>query len=169
MTQQIGLLPLINQQVQTLILGSLPSQLSAKKQQYYGNPRNNFWSIMASLYPSISMDNEQKREQQLLKQGIGLWDVIASADRRGSSDSSIKQSSAQINEFNQLYQQYPNISFVLFNGKTAQQYYQKHVMPTLSPQQKNLNYDLLPSSSPAHAQLSCQQKQVIWKKIILRH
>jgi hypoxanthine-DNA glycosylase len=52
-----GLDPIASPDAKVLILGSLPSQLSLQKQEYYGNPQNAFWRVMGELFdagPDIS-------------------------------------------------------------------------------------------------------------------
>ena len=38
--------PIVDNNTRVLIVGSMPGQQSLEKKQYYGNPRNHFWSIM---------------------------------------------------------------------------------------------------------------------------
>lgn len=45
-----GLDPIENESCETLILGSLPGDISIKLQQYYAHPRNHFW-LYASARP----------------------------------------------------------------------------------------------------------------------
>jgi hypoxanthine-DNA glycosylase len=53
----------------------------------------------------------------LLKNKIGLWDVLTEADRVGSLDSNIQRE--VLNDFNGLFTDYPKIRKVAFNGKKA--------------------------------------------------
>ncbi|UNM90343.1 uracil-DNA glycosylase family protein [Vagococcus sp. CY52-2] len=47
---QRGLDPIFNEDTSILILGSAPSEMSLKKQQYYGNNGNQFWKIMFAFF-----------------------------------------------------------------------------------------------------------------------
>lgn len=38
--------PVINNNSEVLILGSIPGKISLERQEYYGNKRNQFWDIM---------------------------------------------------------------------------------------------------------------------------
>ena len=49
--------------------------------------------------------------------GIGLWDVIASASRRGSLDQAIRE--AEHNRIEHLLQDFPDLRAIAFNGTTA--------------------------------------------------
>ena len=51
MTERLNCFPPIAEpDAKILILGSFPGEASLAKQQYYGNPRNSFWPIMAHLF-----------------------------------------------------------------------------------------------------------------------
>ncbi|WP_338067626.1 uracil-DNA glycosylase family protein [Algoriella xinjiangensis] len=39
-------LPILSNEPRILILGSLPGDLSIKKNQYYAHPQNRFWKIL---------------------------------------------------------------------------------------------------------------------------
>ena len=48
--RKIGLPGLTGGNPKILILGSLPSDQSIARQEYYGNPRNLFWKVMAGVF-----------------------------------------------------------------------------------------------------------------------
>ena len=74
-----------------VILGSFPSPLSLKQREYYGNPRNHFWMIMAELLQEPFPTDYERKTQMLLKHGVALWDVIATCQRRGAADVQIEE------------------------------------------------------------------------------
>ena len=132
---------------------------SLAAQQYYAHPRNQFWRLLSSLLEEdLAGLPYQQRLQRLLAHGIGVWDVIALCEREGSLDSAIR--SSQANDFAALRQQCPRLQRVCFNGKTSGRF---------QPQFAAAGFDtlVLPSSSPANAQLSFEQKLAQWKNIIL--
>jgi hypoxanthine-DNA glycosylase len=148
-----------------LILGSMPSQLSLEKQQYYAHPRNSFWAIMARLLEfDINTDYAEKL-LALQRYKIALWDVIASCQRRGSLDSNIEKDSIIINDFGQFFEQHRAIEHIFFNGNTASQEYSKRVLPYLKPHWQSVPCTRLPSSSPAMASLNLEQKILAWQVI----
>ena len=85
----------------------------------------------------------EKRIELLREQGIGLWDTIASCDRKGSLDATIRNEKP--NNFQALFMEYPNIRLVLFNGTKAFAVFKKHNgFEVLG----NRSYKKMPSTSP---------------------
>ena len=93
-----GFPPLAAPQSRILILGSMPSQASLDRQQYYGHPRNAFWPILGTILEMTS-DRYEDRAQQAVDHGIAIWDVLRDCIRPGSLDSSIDEKTAVLNDF----------------------------------------------------------------------
>lgn len=137
------LLPIVDSATRVLIVGSMPGKQSLEKQQYYGNPRNHFWPIMGELL-EIAIPNDYTERIELLKNNaIGLWDTIATCEREGSLDATIRNE--QPNDFQTLFEQYPNIQLVLFNGAKAFEVFKKHIGLELLDGRA---YKKMPSTSP---------------------
>jgi hypoxanthine-DNA glycosylase len=147
-----------------LILGSIPGRESLKAERYYAHPRNHFWTIMATLLDFAPDLPYVDRLLALQRHGIALWDVMHSCERAGSLDASIEPDSIEANDFAGFFQRHTAIRSVYFNGATAQTAYNKHVLPGLPA--LSLRYTRLPSTSPAHAALSLNQKLEAWKCIL---
>ncbi|WP_151634655.1 DNA-deoxyinosine glycosylase [Noviherbaspirillum aerium] len=154
-----GFPPVLDRSTRIAVLGSFPGVASLTAQQYYAHPRNQFWRLLSAVLddPIASLPYEQ-RLNRLLSHGIGLWDVIAICEREGSLDADIRQ--AQANDFAVLRHQAPQLRKVCFNGKTSGKY---------APFFADAGFEtlVLPSSSPANAQLSFEEKLAQWKNIIL--
>lgn len=148
--------PVINQQTRLLILGSLPGTTSLAAGRYYAHPRNQFWLLLQSLLqqPLVALDYPD-RLKRLLANGIGLWDVVAQAQRRGSLDSDIRH--AEPNDLRALLQAWPAVRAVAFNGQTAGRAARQ--LPA------NLPFAILPSSSPALT-LPFAEKQQSWRRLL---
>jgi hypoxanthine-DNA glycosylase len=86
-----------------------------------------------------------------------LWDTIAACEREGSLDAAIRQ--AQANEFGVLLRHSPHLFRVCFNGKTSGKSAQRFGMAGFETL-------VLPSSSPAYAHMSFDDKLAIWKKVV---
>lgn len=154
----VGLPPVRDQQTRIVILGSFPGEASLSAKRYYAHPRNQFWRLMSAVTnePLADMDYGE-RLARLLAHQIGLWDTIAACQREGSLDAAIRQ--AQANELSVLLQHCPQLFRVCFNGKTSgksEQRFSRAGFETL----------VLPSSSPAYAHMSFEDKLAVWKKIV---
>jgi hypoxanthine-DNA glycosylase len=149
-----------------LILGSMPGELSLQEQQYYAHPRNAFWYIMQELF-AIPLDFPYSRRLQMLTENnIALWDVLKSCKREGSLDASIQNASIETNDFQGLFEQYPMIELIAFNGAKAEQEFRRRVVPELAAKFQNKHMIRLPSTSPAMASLTKEQKLQKWQVII---
>ena len=156
-------LPIGNPEAKILILGSMPGKASLKANEYYAHPRNVFWRIIASLGNAAHDLPYASRVDMLISTKIALWDVLASCTRKSSLDADIVASSITANDFLSFYSAHPNIAQVFFNGAHAEASYKKHVLPVLDRELEHLKYQRLPSTSPAHASLSFEQKLQAWR------
>ena len=100
----------------------------------------------------------------LKSNGIALWDVLASCARESSLDSDIDQASARANNFELFLSTHPNITDIFFNGAMAEKCFNKLVLHKLKP--NLIRYTRLPSTSPAHAAMTYNQKLDAWKVIL---
>jgi len=153
-------LPLVARpDARVLVLGSLPGQKSLEQHQYYAHPRNHFWPIMRQLLCLPEKADYADRIAGLLNHGIALWDVCAQAQRPGSLDSAIRDAVA--NDFPAFFAAHPHIALIACNGGKAFGLFQRLAAPRLAPRYRGMARHL-PSTSPAHARLSCAQKLARW-------
>jgi len=162
----LGFPPIADNQAQALILGSMPSVTSLDHQQYYGHPRNAFWPIMTKLLKMDKALNYSQHCQQLIRHRIAVWDVLQSCQRQGSLDTNIDTDSMVTNDFNLFLLQHPHIKHIFFNGAKAEQVFNRHILPTLDEQRTHIARVRLPSTSPAHASLSLEQKYQHWQQAL---
>ncbi|MFZ2168498.1 MAG: DNA-deoxyinosine glycosylase [Methylococcaceae bacterium] len=160
-----GFAPIVSANARVLILGSMPSEASLLKQQYYGHHRNAFWPMMSALFGFDPEFCYQRRKEMLMENGIAVWDVMQSCSRSGSSDSNIKLATIRINDLAGFFAEYKCIKQVFFNGKMAERVYQQRILPVLKHRFSYLEYHCLPSTSPAYASLKLEQKIEAWKVI----
>jgi double-stranded uracil-DNA glycosylase len=76
-----GFDPVAGPKTSVLILGTLPGQVSLQNQQYYAQPRNQFWKVMGQLLGFDPQLPYAARIQHLKDRGVALWDVCAAAQR----------------------------------------------------------------------------------------
>ncbi len=153
-----GLDPIVNDNAKLIILGSLPGELSLKKQEYYAHPQNQFWRIICAILNEDLPSEYSKKCDILLKHNIALWDVIHFAEREGSLDSNIKN--AVPNNFDSFFMQYPNIKRVVLNGDKAAKLFHKHFSRI------DVQTVTVASTSPARANLTFEQKLLRWKEAV---
>ena len=152
-----GFPPIIDKNTVILILGSLPSDISIRAGEYYANPKNQFWKIIfAILNNRIPLYQCNDKTNLLLKNKIGLWDVLFEAHRVGSLDSHIH--GELLNDFNGLFVEYSNVKKLAFNGDKAYQCFLK--MKTGLPQKEMVR---LTSSSSANTSKSFILKVKEWE------
>jgi len=156
-----GFPPISRPDARLLILGSMPGRESLAQQRYYAHPRNGFWPIVSRLFDLTATDYEQ-RVQQLVQNRVAVWDVLKACFRKGSLDSDIDGKTLVSNDFRRFYLKHPQIRRVFFNGARAESIYRKHVLPGLDALSADLELVRLPSTSPAHAALSLEQKTKAW-------
>lgn len=161
-----GLAPIIGTRPRLLLLGSMPGAASLLEQRYYAHPRNLFWPFMQQLFGIPVELGYQQRCQLLTEQGVAIWDVIAHCERAGSLDSAIKKSTVICNAIPHLLEAQPQILKICFNGAKAAEEFKRHLLPMVI-HRTDIEYIQLPSSSPAHASQSKEQKLECWAKALL--
>jgi hypoxanthine-DNA glycosylase len=150
--------PVVDERTRLLLLGSLPGEQSLARRQYYGNPRNHFWRLMSAVVEAdlVPLAYEQ-RLRALLDAGVGLWDTVGAATRRGSLDGAIR--GHEPNALPELVAGLPGLRAVGFNGGKSAALGMKQLGGD-----PRLALIALPSSSPAYT-LSFEAKQEAWLRL----
>jgi double-stranded uracil-DNA glycosylase len=164
-----GFPPVASSDARVLILGSLPGEKSIEMQQYYAQRYNAFWRILGELCGAGPQLEYKARLHRLRASGIALWDVLAAGERRGSLDSAIVTSTIVVNDFRSFFARHRHIALVCFNGRKAADLYRRCAMPALPSAVAELETRLLPSTSPAHAARSYEQKLAAWTDALRGH
>lgn len=161
MTRHASFAPVVDANTETLILGSLPGAASLAAGRYYAHPRNQFWHLLGAVIGSdLSSLPYDERLATLLRHRIGLWDVIADAERAGSLDAAIRNHAP--NDLQNLVASLPALRTIGFNGGTAA----KIGRAQLGQLEERYRLITLPSSSPAHAARSFDDKLTSWRQLI---
>lgn len=150
--------PVFDSASKILILGTFPSVKSREGNFYYHHPRNRFWNIIAAITQEPIPKTIEEKRQLLLRHHIAIWDVIASCDMIGSSDSSIKNVIPA--DISWLLSAAP-IEHILTNGQKAYRLYQTYCYPMTKKEAI-----LCPSTSPANASYSFEKLLASWKTAI---
>ena len=149
--------PVYNKNSQILILGSFPSVKSREGRFFYHHKQNRFWKVLSTIVNDVMPETIDEKKDFLLKNHIAVWDVIASCDIEGSSDSSIKN--AVPNDFSFILKTAP-IRQIYTNGGTAYKLYHKYCEKVTG-----IKAMKLPSTSPANASYSLDRLISEWKVI----
>ncbi|HEY8530328.1 MAG TPA: DNA-deoxyinosine glycosylase [Paenibacillaceae bacterium] len=155
--------PVVDARTRVLILGTAPSQTSLEKRQYYANPRNQFWRIVYALFGKTPDADYAQRLAFLLDKGIGLWDVLESCWREGSSDAKIKNPVP--NDFERFFDRHPAIERVYFNGSRAEEFFRRLVHGRTGLRE-GLAFNRLVSTSSAKA-VPFEAKLAEWRSIVI--
>lgn len=140
------------------MLGSLPGEKSLAAGEYYAHPRNLFWKLMELVIGSeLTALPYRQRLETLLAHKVGLWDAVQSATRNGSLDADIRD--AEVTDLSSLAATLPDLRAVAFNGRASE----KAAGPQLAG--NRIALVALPSSSPAHASMTFEEKARHWIKL----
>lgn len=155
-THEFG--PVFDSCSEVIILGSFPSVKSREQQFYYGHPQNRFWKVIAALAKEAVPQTIDEKKELLYTHHIALWDVIASCDIVGSSDSSIRN--VVVNDIREITEHAP-VRAIYLNGNKAYELFTKYMRDrTALPAVK------LPSTSPANAACSLARLQAEWQAVL---
>lgn len=149
--------PVFNENSKILILGSFPSVKSREGNFFYHHPRNRFWKVISGVLGCEEPLTIAEKKEMLLENKIAVWDVIASCEIAGSSDSSIKN--VIPNDLSRILKQ-AEIKKIYTNGATASKLYRKYCYA-----QTKIEDIKMPSTSPANAGASLEQLLEEWKII----
>ncbi len=113
-----GLPPIAAADAQLFILGSLPGDASLAARRYYAHPTNQFWRLLGSaIGEELQPLDYDARLERLAARTVGLWDVIAAADRPGSLDQAIRN--AEHNRLTYILEDFAGLKAIAFNGRAA--------------------------------------------------
>ncbi len=137
--------PVVDLRTRLLVLGSLPGERSLAEQRYYAHPQNQFWRLISPAAGcDLAAHSYERRLEALLAAQIGLWDVVASAHRTGSTDAAMRD--VEGHDVAALAAGLPDLRAIAFNGGTAL----RHGVKQLGTAADRYTIVALPSSSPLH-------------------
>ena len=146
--------PVYDDRSKILILGSFPSVKSREGQFFYHHKQNRFWKVLAAVFEDTLPETIEEKKEFLLRHNIAIWDVIASCDIEGSSDSSIKN--VVPCELEKVLSSSP-IRQIYANGGKAWQLYHRYCEKETGREAVKL-----PSTSPANAIFTLDRLTAVW-------
>ncbi len=153
--------PVCDENAKIMILGSFPSVKSREEGFFYGHKQNRFWRVLAAICQEEVPQTVNDKKAILLQHHIALWDVIASCDIAGSSDSSI--TNVVPNDIAAIIAN-SKIEAVYTNGKTADKLYCRYIAPKIG-----MPSVCLPSTSPANAAWSFERLLTEWSAALSQY
>ena len=157
--------PIIGRDPRIIILGSMPGVVSLEAAEYYANPRNAFWSIMAELFNINKEGDYQTRVQQVSESPLILWDTLKACHRPGSLDSNIQKHQIEANDIVGLVNRYAGIRAIACNGAASEKYFRQLVVDSMSPD-REIDLIKMPSTSPANASWTYERKLAAWRRLL---
>lgn len=159
MSVKSGLPPVADRDTRLFILGSLPGERSLAEARYYAFPTNQFWRLLETVLGEDLQNGDYDARLAILRaRGIGLWDVVSAARRRGSGDAAIRD--ARHNDLGGLKRDYPRLQAIAFNGGLAAREGQQLLAGVAG-----LDLIPLPSSSAANARMPFAEKAAAWARL----
>jgi TDG/mug DNA glycosylase family protein len=149
--------PIAARDARVLVLGSMPSVASLAKREYYGHPQNAFWPLMGRLFGAGRDMPYAERKRVLNACGV------AACHREGSLDASIR--GEVVNDFEAFFRRHHRIRTVFFNGRYAEAIFRRHVLSSIAELGRDFRYVRLPSTSPAHAGRTFEEKLEAWEAV----
>ena len=149
--------PVFDENSTVLILGSFPSVKSREAQFFYNHPQNRFWKVLSAVFSCECPVTIPQKKAFLLENRVAVWDVIASCEIHGSSDSSIRN--AVPNDIIPVIEN-SKIRRIFTNGATSYALYNRFLKNATRTDAVKL-----PSTSPANAAYSLERLIEEWKQI----
>lgn len=150
--------PFYDENSKILILGSIPSPKSRELGFYYMHPQNRFWSVLSHIFNEQVPNTIDNKKKFLKKHNIALWDVLASCEIDGASDSSIKNPIP--NDIRKILE-VSKIGKIYTTGMTAYKFYNKYILDKVG-----VEAIYLPSTSSANAKMNFDDLVDEYKKIL---
>lgn len=125
--------------IRALVLGSFPSVASLQLGEYYGNPHNWFWRVLAGC--GVIADARApyfERVDSVRGCGLAVWDLYGTVRRPGSGDDAIRD--ARPNPIGTLFEQRGPFP-ILLNGRRLREWRRHFAALGMEPV-------ALPSTSP---------------------
>lgn len=156
-----SLAPLVWDNTEILILGTMPGDRSLELGEYYAHPQNRFWKIISTITNNTLPLTYLGKKELLIKTKIGVWDVAHKANRKGSLDSAIEDE--EPNDLVGFIECHKNLKIIGFNGTKSEALFDKYF-----DRKNDLKYISLPSTSPANTGIDFDNIYKLWRQILAK-
>ena len=153
--------PISDAETQVLILGTLPGDRSLELGEYFAHPRNRFWKIIAGITGNPVPVEYDRKLDLLHKTGIGVWNVLHKARRKGSLDGAIQDGVP--NDIPGFIEKHQQLKVIAFDGKKAEALFNRYFL-----RRSDIAYVSLPACSPANARFNLDILCEKWMEILVR-
>jgi hypoxanthine-DNA glycosylase len=141
-----------------LVLGTFPSVIARRERAYYANPQNQFWPIVEALFGIPRSLPYRERLAALNARGVALWDTVDACRQEGSMDHTIRD--PVLADVAGWLAAHPTVQLVAVDGRTAVRFLRRALRgPPVAP---SVRVEALPSTSPANASVSIDDKLRAW-------
>ena len=161
MTARQSFPPLVWEDSEILILGTIPSTSSIEKGEYYFHYANYIWDYLAKIYDEPRSRTWTEKKEFLHRHHIALWDVYKYSKIPGSVDKRL----GDLNNLEGFFEKHPSIVKVLLNGKrTADAFLEYQKSGNKIPEYVQV-YPL-PSTSGANTRIPRTDVISAWKEAL---
>lgn len=145
-----GFSPIVFDDSEVLLLGTLPGAVSLQKNYYYADQGNYFWEFICT-YANCAKPHSNDEATNILKGiKVALWDIYESALREDNEHKQTSKDSdivdVEWNDIIDFLHKYPNIKRVGILGKKAYKDFIKKY-PDINTELPYIEVESLPSTS----------------------
>lgn len=167
--------PFLNKDTNKIIVGTLPPPRFCTKKYKdkdvlfcYGSADNLLWQVLNKIFAlNLRFDNSKdaviQRKEFLIKNNIGICDIVDSCQREKVDASDLGMKNIQLRDILKYLNDYPNIHTIIFTGgycKNSPEYFLRKIL-----KENNIKFNLISKNIPKIHQFEFQNK--IYKTISL--
>jgi hypoxanthine-DNA glycosylase len=172
MTEDKGLDPIENPDIEIIVLGTYPGPDSLITRKYYEKKSNNFWEILKSnLHNKVCSDDYETYKKELIENKIGIWDLIKECERKDregldhGKDKDININSCVFNEIEDFFEKHNKIKIIIFNGKRAFKIFNEQFSHLLN-KKKILSFVLPSTSGVNNTNYKKEERRLLWSSLL---
>jgi double-stranded uracil-DNA glycosylase len=155
----------IPRNVKYLLLGSFAGKPATGYEWFYGNGRNQFWSILEGVY-GMKLPTKKKQQELFSTLGMAIADMILSCERKANSNLDRNLTNMVFNTRAIAQVIYRNkINTIYFSSRFAERLFRQQFAGIIA-RYPEIALVTLPSPSPRYAALSRAQKIIRYRQLL---